>query len=85
MTSRDFRQLSAARSEFSTQQRGEGGAMVWAGISWVAKTPLEFVEGNFNAVAYTNMLSSVLEPFLVDHFSNGFIFQQDGAPAHTRE
>lgn len=71
------------RSTFSTRQRGEGEVMVWAGISWVVKTLVEFVEGNLNAVAYTNILSNLLEPFLVDHYPNGFIFQQNGAPVHT--
>ena len=61
--------------------------MVWAGISSVGRTPLVFVPSGvkINAATYKEL---VLEPILEDlgekMFNNQpFVFQQDGAPAHT--
>ena len=61
--------------------------MVWAGISSKGRTPLVFILPGvkYNAVKY---LELVLKPIVKDlgktMFNNRpFLFQQDGAPAHT--
>ena len=53
--------------------------MVWAGISWRAKTLLVFVDGNMYSIAYVSML----DPFIEENYPTGLVFQQDGAPCHT--
>ena len=61
--------------------------MVWAGVSAVGRTPLVFVPPGvkINALTYQDL---ILKPFVKDlertMFNNKpFLFQQDGAPAHT--
>ena len=61
--------------------------MVWAGISGIGRTPLVFVPAGakINSISYREL---ILEPVLKDlsqiMFSGeSFLFQQDGAPAHT--
>ena len=61
--------------------------MVWVGISAIGRTPLIFVpEGvKINSKTYQDL---ILEPAVKDlsytMFSGkAFLFQQDGAPAHT--
>ncbi|KAI6648091.1 hypothetical protein LOD99_11900 [Oopsacas minuta] len=61
--------------------------MVWAGVSKMGRTPLVFVPQGvkINSINYREM---VLEPVLKnigrDMFGGtSFVFQQDGAPAHT--
>lgn len=61
--------------------------MVWAGVSAVGRTPLVFVPSGvkINALTYKQY---ILEPVVKDlghtMFKNdNFLFQQDGAPAHT--
>ena len=61
--------------------------MVWAGISANSRTPLVFVpEGvKISAITYRQLiLDTVVKHMSKNMFNNGpFIFQQDGAPAHT--
>ena len=61
--------------------------MVWAGISSLGRTPIVFIPTGvkINAQTYQNL---VLKPIVKDlsksMFNNEpFLFQQDGAPAHT--
>ena len=61
--------------------------MVWAGISGIGRTPLVFEPpgAKINSISYREL---ILEPVLKDlsqvMFSGeSFLFQQDGAPAHT--
>ena len=61
--------------------------MVWAGVSSVGRTPLIFVPAGvkINSKTYQDL---ILEPVVKDlshtMFSGQkFVFQQDGAPAHT--
>ena len=61
--------------------------MVWAGISSVSRTPLVFIPAGdkINAAMYKEL---ILQPIVKDlgemMFENQpFMFQQDGAPAHT--
>ena len=61
--------------------------MVWAGISGIVRTPLVFVQpgAKINSLSYREL---ILEPVLKDlsqcMFSGEFfLFQQDGALAHT--
>ncbi len=57
--------------------------MVWGGISWRCKTQLAVVNGHLNSEEYVKMLQEYLLPFAEDIYHNGFVFQQDNAPAHT--
>ena len=68
---------------FSKRNRGGGGIMVWASISWEGKTDLVVLDGTLNAGAYVKMLQDHLEPFIEAHHPQGCVFQQDGAPAHS--
>ena len=61
--------------------------MVWAGVSAVGRTPLVFIPSGvkINALTYQQL---VLEPVVKDlsqtmFKTQTFLFQQDGAPAHT--
>ena len=64
--------------------RGDGGVMVWAGISWAGKTELVVVKGTINANEYVSMLSEYLLPFCEEYYPQGdFTFQQDNAAAHS--
>ncbi|KAI6650840.1 Transposase [Oopsacas minuta] len=61
--------------------------MVWAGVSSVGRTPLVFVPAGvkINAATYKELiLQSIVKDLGEMMFENQpFIFQQDGAPAHT--
>ena len=61
--------------------------MVWAGISAIGRTPLIFVpEGvKINSKTYQDhILEPVVKNLTHTMFSGeSFLFQQDGAPAHT--
>ena len=61
--------------------------MVWAGISVVGKTPLVFVpQGTkINAKIYQDLILEKSVRAIGSTFMKGkkWIFQQDGAPAHT--
>ena len=61
--------------------------MVWAGISAVGRTPLIFVPAGVKIYSSTYQ-ELILEPVVKNlgqtMFNGGsFVFQQDGAPAHT--
>ena len=71
------------REIFLKRASGCGGLMVWAGIFWRGKMPLIIVDGNHNSEEYVNMLKSMLLPFALDKYPNGYIFQQDNGPSHT--
>ena len=61
--------------------------MVWAGISAIGRTQLIFVpEGvKINSKTYQDLILEpvVRNPTHTMFFGESFIFQQDGAPAHT--
>ena len=61
--------------------------MVWAGISKMGRTPLIFIPqgAKINSINYRELvLEPVLKNVSQEIFESGsFIFQQDGAPAHT--
>lgn len=50
--------------EFSKRQRGGGGLMLWAGVSWRGKTDFLFASNNIGAVAYISMLDEFYQPFV---------------------
>ena len=61
--------------------------MVWAGVSAIGRTPLVFVPPGvkINSISYQEL---ILEPVVKDLSQmmcsgESFLFQQDGAPAHT--
>ena len=62
------------------------GVMVWAGVSFLGKTELIFVENGIqtNANNYvTDILQAVVLPWTKQTYPNqNWIFQQDSAPAH---
>ena len=70
---------------FSRRWLERVGVMVRAGITWRGKTQLVVVDGNLNSENYVHLLESVLLPFETDKYPNGYIFQQDNAPAHTAQ
>uniref|UniRef100_A0A6A7FUG0 Uncharacterized protein n=1 Tax=Hirondellea gigas TaxID=1518452 RepID=A0A6A7FUG0_9CRUS len=61
--------------------------MVWAGVTCDGqKTPLIFIEEGVkvNSRVYLDLLESQVAPWITNAFRNrDFVFQQDGAPAHT--
>jgi transposase len=62
-----------------------GGAsiMVWAGISYEARTPLVIINGNLNSQRYIEeILEPTVMPFLEEHPEIRF-FQQDNARPHS--
>lgn len=62
--------------------------MVWAGVTYDAKTPLIFIPAGIKAKGdeYREMLSHKVFPWAAKHFGNRFwTFQQDGAPSHKAE
>lgn len=64
--------------------RGYVSLHVWGGIARHGKTPLFIIEGNLTAQKYVKLLRYNAIPAAFTLFDNcAFIFQQDGAPAHT--
>ena len=57
--------------------------MVWGCFCSRGKPRLVFIDGNLNAVKYTELLADVLLPFIADNYRNGCRFQQDNAKPHT--
>ena len=61
--------------------------MVWAGVTCDGqKTPLIFIEDGVkvNSMVYLDLLQSRVAPWFTNAFGNkDYVFQQDGAPAHT--
>ena len=69
---------------FSKITRGGDGVIIWAGICARGATPIVFVEGNMDGIAYSNMLSGVLMSFIEDKYislDDNVLFQQDNAAA----
>lgn len=65
-----------------TNRWGGGGVMVWAGISAHHKTPLHFVRGRLNAVAYRDTIQRpIVVPFMANHGLRHF--QHDNARPHA--
>ena len=80
---------SAILEEHKFVQRVQkpSSVMVWGGVSAIGRTPLVFIPMGvkINAVTYQNLvLEPVVKDLGVNMFGNQpFLFQQDGAPAHT--
>jgi transposase len=68
------------------RSHGPGSVMVWAGVSWMGKAPLHFVEKGVKVSAknyLSDVLESVVEPLNSTLFDGKpWTFQQDSAPAH---
>ena len=45
--------------------------MIWAGICWRGKTPLASFQESMDAVAYVEILASVLDPFVEEKYPKG--------------
>jgi hypothetical protein len=56
--------------------------MVWGGISSRGATPLVFIKGGVGAEKYIKILEECLLTTMNFLCPDGFIFQQDNAPAH---
>ena len=69
------------------RSQGAASVMVWAGVtSCGKKTPLIFIDKGvkINQNTYRDMLASQVLPWIRGQdWPHGFVFQQDGAPAHT--
>ena len=80
---------SAILEEHKFVQRVQkpSSVMVWGGVSAIGRTSLVFIPMGvkINAVTYQNLvLEPVVKDLGVNMFGNQpFLFQQDGAPAHT--
>ena len=63
--------------------------MVSAGVSWKGNTRIHFIDTERTKViseSYKNLLETGLLPDCRRLYPNGdWVFQQDGAPAHTRK
>ena len=60
--------------------------MVWAAVgSDGSKSPLVFIDQGVkvNSEVYVKMLEEKVLPWLQKTYRNGYVFTQDGAPAHT--
>lgn len=57
--------------------------MVWAGISSRAQEALVFACETMDAIAYTDMMQSMVVPFVEKYDLKGMTFLQDSAPAHA--
>ena len=58
---------------------GGGSVMCWAGMSAEGLLPLVWIEGNLDSHKYIEVLEKNLVPYVDD----GWLFQQDNAPAHV--
>jgi len=56
---------------------------VWAGISTRGATNICIFEGNMDSVAYQDILSRFLLPFVHNKSPKGYRFMQDNDPKHT--
>ena len=62
------------------------GVMVWAAVGSDGSTsPLVFIDEGvkINSDVYIKMLTESVLPWVSETHVNGYIFTQDGAPAHT--
>lgn len=69
-----------------TRAQSPASIMVWAAVaSDGRKSPLVFIDkgAKVNSDVYIKILSTYALPWLRQTFSDGYIFTQDGAPAHT--
>jgi len=57
--------------------------MLWGGISLRSRTPVIVVTDKMNSDRYIEMLRTQVLPWISDNMSQGCIFQQDNATAHT--
>jgi len=64
------------------RQSGGGSVMVWGGFSATGKTPLVFLEGRQDSVAYTRTLASALLPTASAIAGEDWQLQQDNASIH---
>ena len=59
------------------------GVIIWGCITFNGVGTLDFVEGNINALKYTDILEDNLWPVVARRFlQNNSIFQDDNAPIH---
>ena len=69
------------------RSQGKASVMVWAGVtSCGKKTPLVFIDKGvkIDQWAYQEMLAENIIPWIeAQDWPHGYVFQQDGAPAHT--
>lgn len=73
--------------KFHLKRKHPAGIMVWAGISMSGKTPLVFIPPGVKMTAdwyIQHVLQNPMKDWAKKKFKNNdWIFQQDGAPAHT--
>lgn len=56
--------------------------MVWGSISARGKSVLKICDSNVNSDTYINIIDECLAPTMDVLYPDGFLFQQDNAPAH---
>ena len=65
------------------RQMGGGSVMVWAGIGYVGKTGIKFINGRMNSVGYINLIEEQINNYAERVPGSDYIFQQNNAPVHT--
>ncbi len=68
---------------FSTHQKGGGGFMLWAAMSYYGLSRLVVIHATINSRRYRRILDAGLRPFVAEFAPQDWIFQQDNAPAHV--
>ena len=56
---------------------------IWAGISWMGRTPIVIFDRILNAEGFVTILESALLPFLHDVYPSGHWLVMDNDPKHT--
>ena len=74
-----WHQLGSDHQYLSRRHFRGGSVMCWAAISSEGIFDLVWIDGNLNAEEYQKILKGHLAPYM----NQDYIFQQDGAPAHT--
>lgn len=78
-----WRDLRKEPKSIFSRNFGGGSLMVWAAISFNARSEIVFLEGRQTSFDYSLTLENYLLPFAWQNYGFNFIFMQDNASIHT--